>query len=131
APAVKRARVARTENQPGTASCGQSVHRPSHDHVKFATRRITAQLVECRPLVAFPGSADAMILVDPDDLAAHPTRDLAQLAFLIGRSLIDRTDAEIENRSEHSLTLPRGGQRKDAMRRTDRKSRVCMGFRQD
>jgi hypothetical protein len=37
-----------------------------------------------------------MILVDPDDLAAHPTRDLAQLAFLIGRGLIDRTDAEIE-----------------------------------
>src|SRR5262245_66654498 len=62
-----------------------------------------------------------MILVDPDDLAAHPTRDLAQLAFLIGRGLIDRTDAEIDNRSAHSSTLP-VWQRKDAMRRTDNQS---------
>src|SRR5207302_10204503 len=109
APAVKRARVARTENQPGTASCGQSVHRPSHDHVKFATRRITAQLVECRPLVASPGAADAMILVDPDDLAAHPTRDLAQLAFLIGGGLIKGGDSQIENRSAHGCSsLPAG-----------------------
>jgi hypothetical protein len=81
------------------------IHRPA-DHVKFPTRGITAQLVERRPLVASPGAADAMILVDPDDLAAHPTRDLAQLAFLIGRGLIDRTDAEIDNRSAHSSTLP-------------------------
>jgi hypothetical protein len=29
-----------------------------------------------------------------------------QLAFLIGRGLIDRTDAEIDNRSAHSPTLP-------------------------
>jgi hypothetical protein len=43
-----------------------------------------------------------MILVDPDNLAAHPTRDLAQLAFLIGRGLIDRADAEIDNCSAHS-----------------------------
>jgi hypothetical protein len=62
-----------------------------------------------------------MILVDPDDLAAHPTRDLAQLAFLIGRGLIDRTDAEIDNRSAHSSTLPIW-QRKDAMRCTDNQS---------
>src|SRR5215469_7767439 len=54
-------------------------------------------------------------------LAAHPTRDLAQLAFLIGRGLIDRTDAEIDNRSAHSSTLP-VWQRKDAMRRTDNQS---------
>jgi hypothetical protein len=46
-----------------------------------------------------------MILVDPDDLAAHPTRDLAQLAFLFGRGLIDRTDAQIDNRSAPSSPL--------------------------
>src|SRR5262245_11315364 len=62
-----------------------------------------------------------MILVDPDDLAAHPTRDLAQLAFLIGRGLIDRTDAEIDNRSAHSSTLP-VWRKKDAMHRTDNQS---------
>src|SRR5262245_736585 len=61
-----------------------------------------------------------MILVDPDDLAAHPTRDLAQLAFLIGRGLIDRTDAEIDNRSAHSSTLP-----------GHPKWRVALGFRQE
>src|SRR6516225_12114194 len=71
-----------------------------------------------------------MILVDPDDLAAHPTRDLAQLAFLIGRGLIDRTDPEIDNRSAHSSTLP-VWQRKDAMRRTGNwasKMARCLGF---
>jgi len=47
-----------------------------------------------------------MILVDPDDLAAHPTRDLAQLAFLIGRGLIDRTDPEIDNRSSAARARP-------------------------
>src|ERR1700755_1076147 len=62
-----------------------------------------------------------MILVDPDDLAAHPTSDLAQLAFLIGRGLIDRTDAEIDNRSAHSSTLP-AWQSKDATHRTDNQS---------
>jgi hypothetical protein len=40
---------------------------------------------------------------------------------LIGRGLIDRTDAEIDNRSAHSSTLP-VWQRKDAMRRTDNQS---------
>src|SRR5262249_37334143 len=97
------------------------IHRPSHDHVEFATRGITAQLVEGRPLVASPGAADAMILVDPDDFAAHPTRDLAQLAFLIGRGLFNRTDAEVDNRSARSSTLP-AWERKDAMRRTDNQS---------
>src|SRR5262245_32919163 len=102
-------------------AAAQPVHRPSHDHVEFPTRGITAQLVERRPLVASPGAADAMILVDPDDLAAHPTRDLAQLAFLIGRSLIDRTDPELDNRSAHSSILS-VWPRKDAMRRTDNQS---------
>src|SRR5437764_11611171 len=52
-----------------------------------------------------------MILVDPDDLAAHPTRDLAQLAFLVGGGLIKGGDSQIENRSAHgcsSLRGPRG-----------------------
>jgi hypothetical protein len=40
---------------------------------------------------------------------------------LIGRGLIDRTDAEIDNRSAHSSTLP-VWQRKDAMQRTDNQS---------
>jgi hypothetical protein len=40
---------------------------------------------------------------------------------LIGRGLIDRTDAEIDNRSAHSSTLP-VWQRKDAMRCTDNQS---------
>src|SRR5262249_48988729 len=99
----------------------ESVHGPSHDHVEFATRGITAQLVERWPLVASPGAADAMILVDLDDLTAHPTGDLAQLAFLIGRGLFNRTDAEVDNRSAHSSTLP-AWERKDAMRRADNQS---------
>src|SRR5262249_53145645 len=79
-------------------------HPLSHDPVEPATRAITAQLVERRPLFASPGAADAVILVDPDDLAPHPAHDLAQLAFLIGRGLIDCTDAEIDHRSAHGFS---------------------------
>src|SRR5436309_4509810 len=49
-----------------------------------------------------------MILVDPDDLAAHPTRDLAQLAFLVGGGLIKGGDSQIENRSAHGCSSLRG-----------------------
>jgi hypothetical protein len=57
-----------------------------------------------------------MIPVDPDDLAAHSPRDLAQLVFLIGRGLIDRTDAEIDNRAAHSSTRDQKGERTERLR---------------
>jgi hypothetical protein len=42
-----------------------------------------------------------VILVDLDDLASHPAGDLAQLALLVRRRLIDGAHAEIENSSFH------------------------------
>ena len=36
-------------------------------------------------LIATFGAADAVVLVNLDDIAAHAAGDLAQLAFLIGR----------------------------------------------
>src|SRR5262249_28895288 len=47
------------------------------------------------PVAAF-GAADAVVPVDLDDLAAHATSDLAQLTLLIGRSLFDGADAEVD-----------------------------------
>ena len=46
-------------------------------------------------------ATDAVILVDLDDLAAHATSDLAQLALLVGRGLFDGADAEVDNRFAH------------------------------
>jgi hypothetical protein len=47
-----------------------------------------------------------MILLNLDDLAAHARSDLAQLALLIGRRLVDGGNAEIDNRSTHGSALP-------------------------
>src|SRR6516225_2380959 len=49
------------------------------------------------------GAADAVVPVDLDDLAAHATSDLAQLALLVGRGLFDGADAEVDNRLAHGL----------------------------
>ena len=54
-------------------------------------------------LVAAFSAADAVVPVDLDDLAAHATSDLAQLAFLVGRGLFDGADAELDNRLAHGL----------------------------
>jgi hypothetical protein len=37
-----------------------------------------------------------VVLVDPHDLTAHPAGNLAQLALLISRGLIDGSDAKID-----------------------------------
>ena len=44
-----------------------------------------------------------MILVHFDDIAAHATGDLAQLAFLIGGGLVQGRDAKVKNCSFHEL----------------------------
>jgi hypothetical protein len=40
-------------------------------------------------------------LVNLDDLAAHPPGDLAQLALLIRRHLVDRGNSKVKNRAPH------------------------------
>jgi hypothetical protein len=64
-------------------------------------RRFTAQPIERRALIATIGTADAMILVDVDDIAAHAASDLAQLAFLVGRGLLQGRDPQAENSAFH------------------------------
>ena len=49
------------------------------------------------------GTADAVVFVDLDDLAAHAAGDIAQLALLVGRGLIDRRDPEIGAKSPSRL----------------------------
>jgi hypothetical protein len=58
------------------------------------------------PSIATLGAANAVVLVDPDNLAAHTRGDLAQLALLVGRRLVDSGNAKVENRAAHSLALP-------------------------
>jgi hypothetical protein len=56
---------------------------------EFPSRGVTAQL---RPLIAAPRAADAMVLIDLDDLAAHAAGDLARLALLVGGGLVECRD---------------------------------------
>src|SRR5436189_5922572 len=79
----------------------ESINRPGHDHVKLALGGVSAQRIDARPLVAPLGAADAVVLVDLDDLAAHAARDVAQLALLIGSRLIDGADAKVQNGAFH------------------------------
>ena len=46
--------------------------------------------IERWALVLALGAADAVILVDVYDLPAGPVGDLAQLAFLVSRGLVER-----------------------------------------
>src|SRR5258707_14485199 len=54
-------------------------------------------LLSSSALVPALGTADAVILVDLDDIAAHPSGDLAQLSLLIDRGLIDSGNSQIQN----------------------------------
>src|SRR5262249_14925997 len=50
-------------------------------------------------------AANAVVLVNFDDLAAHVAGNLAQLTFLVGRGLIDGRDPQIENSAFHRKRL--------------------------
>jgi hypothetical protein len=81
----------------------QPINRPRHHHIELATGCRTAQRIELRALIAALGAANAVILVDLDDLTAHPAGNLAEFALLIGCRLVDGADAKVENRFAHGL----------------------------
>src|SRR5262249_49024786 len=85
---------------------GLDVPRPGHQNVELPPCSCPTQRIEGRAAVPALGAADAVILVDLDDLTAHAARDLAQLALLIGRGLFDGADTKVDNRSAHSLASP-------------------------
>src|SRR5262249_61072065 len=66
-------------------TAAQPVHRPSHDHDDFPTRRVTSYLVEPWALVAYPSAADAMIFVNFIDLTADAFYTLVNHALMRGR----------------------------------------------
>src|SRR4029077_8797948 len=76
-----------------------------HDHVELALGGIPAQCIEAGTLVAPSGAANTVILVDLDNLTAHAAGDLAQLALLVGRRLIEGADAKVENGALHRKIL--------------------------
>ena len=48
---------------------------------------VPTQPVECGALVPAFGAADAVVLVDMDDIATHAARNVTELALLVGRGL--------------------------------------------
>jgi len=87
----------RQEGDQVLQAAAEPIDRPGHDHVEFPPGGSAAQRVEGGALIATFGAADAVILVDLDDIAAHAAGDLAQLAFLIGRGLVLRADTKVED----------------------------------
>ena len=59
------------------------------------------QGIESRAPIAALRAAYAVILVNVGDLPAGPLGNLAQLALLVRRGLVDRRNPEIENRAFH------------------------------
>ena len=75
----------------------QPINAPSHYHVEFAARCRFAERIEGRPAIAALRAANAVVLINFDNLPAHVGGNLAQLTFLVGRGLIDGRDPQIEN----------------------------------
>ena len=82
-------------------AAAEPIHRPCHHHVELPLGSVPAQRVEGWALFPALGAADAVVLVDVDDLAAHAAGDLAQLALLVGGRLVDGRDPKIENSAFH------------------------------
>ena len=70
-------------------AAAETIDRPSHHHVELAPGRSLVEGVELRPLVLALGAGDAVILVDAHDLPTGPLGNLAQLALLVGRGLVE------------------------------------------
>src|SRR5215471_13290785 len=83
----------------------QPINAPSHYHLEFAARSRFAERIEGRPAISALRAANAVVLVNFDDLAVHVAGNLAQLTFLVGRGLIDGRDPQIENSAFHRKRL--------------------------
>jgi hypothetical protein len=68
-------------------------------------RGVPAKPIECGALVAVLGAGNAVVLVDLDNLAAHSASNIAQLALLIGRCLVQSRNAKVENDAFHRTPL--------------------------
>ena len=68
----------------------EAIDRPGHYNIEFAAGSGLMQGIECWPLVLALGAADAVVLVDVDDIPTSSLGDLPQLALLICRCLILR-----------------------------------------
>jgi hypothetical protein len=84
----------------------EAIDAPSHHNIELTPNSGLVKSIECRTLVAALGAADAVVLVDVDDLPAGPFGDLPQLALLVGGGLIERRNPEIENGAFHVRNLP-------------------------
>src|SRR5208283_2867900 len=74
----------------------QPVHGPRHDHVEPSSGRVLPQRVECWPVLARLGPADALVAINLDDDPAHAVGDGSQLALLVLSRLMIRRDAGVD-----------------------------------
>src|SRR6516164_2971282 len=86
-------------------AAAKPINRPGHDHIELALIGVPDESIERRPLVPALGARNTMILVNVNDLTAHPISHLAKFALLISRRLIRGRNPEIKNSSFHRIPL--------------------------
>src|SRR5262249_9883276 len=79
----------------------EAIHIPGHDNIELPFRSVTVQRVEGRPLVAPLGTADAVVLVDLDDLPPGAIGGQAQLVLLVRGVLIGGRDPQVDGSALH------------------------------
>lgn len=79
----------------------EPVHGSRHHHIELPARDVLQHRVERRALVAPLRAADALVLIDRDNLPAHAGRDCGQLPLLVLGGLVGGRDADIKGNTAH------------------------------
>lgn len=66
-------------------AAAEPIHRPRHHHVELALSGIAKKPIKLGPTIPALSAADTVVLVDPNDLAAHTAGDFSQFALLRGQ----------------------------------------------
>src|SRR5262245_33131993 len=85
-------------------AAAQAINGPCHNHVELPSAGISAESVELRALISALGAADAVVLVDLDDLEPATLGSLAQLALLVGRGLVDCGNPQVDGSAFHGIS---------------------------
>jgi hypothetical protein len=71
-------------------AAAKAVDVPGHHHIELTPDGGLVERIECRSTIATLSAADAVVLVDVDDLPTGPLGNLAKLPLLVGCGLIER-----------------------------------------
>src|SRR5215813_10592362 len=86
-------------------AAAEPINRPSHNDLKLPLGGVVQQCIKLRAPVSALGARDAVVAVDLDDLEPAAAGDLAELAFLIGRGLVEGAHSQVNGSALHRPAL--------------------------